>query len=551
MKAIIKQKLFDILTPLVASWNIDLNQQLEVINNINKDVLKFGHYSTNLPLKLSKIINQNPLEIAKQIETELNKNSLSFFTKIEVQFPGFINLFVSKDFIFDNFIKFDNSNYKPEFKSTPKYNLNYEYVSANPTGWLHLGHARNAFVGDIVTNLFAYTGSKVFLEYYINDFGVQIDNLTKSVIYYYNVLTNQPQTLEQPLYQGKEIKEYADEFYHVYGDTYSLDSVENFKFIKQTSLKHFLNEIEKTLNLLKIKKFNIFTSEADLYNSKKVDDAIVELQKNNALYVKDNATWLRSSLKGDDKDRVVIKENGEFTYLTADIANHINKLKKGFNKLINLWGKDHHGYEKRMKASLEFLSYDADILEIDYINMVQVTNLGETIKMSKRAGTSITINEILNEIEPDILRYFMVSKTKDQGLEIDLSEIKNQSNANPYFYLQYANARSNQVLEKYFPNEIKMLKKLTKANTDKDIELLLKVLEFEEIIESSIRNREPSILLNYSKELASVFHSFYNSNKIISDNIIMTQERILIISIFKKVLKNVFDLLGISPLNKM
>ncbi len=524
---------------------------IEIINNSSKDVEKFGDYSTNFPLKIGKKINEKPIEIAQEISSIL-ENYLEF-SKVEIQTPGFINLFLDKDFVFSEFKKFANSEYKPKFENVKPQRINYEYVSANPTGWLHLGHARNAFVGDVTTNLLSYLGHKVYLEYYINDFGVQIDNLAKSIQYFYQLDFNHKTIIDEPLYRGFEIEAYAKQFTSTHGDKYLENNSDNYQFIKKSSLEHFLNEIKKTLEKLKIKAFDEYVSEAELYETKKVNDALKILESKNAIFEEDGARWIRSTAYGDDKDRVLLKEDGTFTYLMADIANHVSKINKGFDKLIDLWGKDHHGYEARVKAAISFMGYEANYLEVDYINMVQISNEGKAIKMSKRAGTSITINAILEEVPADILRFFMISKSKDQGLEIDISQALTESTSNPFYYLQYANARANQIIEKYeMNNKIdENIKVIEKINSKTEFDLMKKVLEFEEYVLNTTKQREPSILINYAKELAASFHSFYNSDHVITEDKTLTKERIFITLTFKRVMKRVFDLLGIEPMDKM
>ncbi len=548
MKFLLKSKLNEILktnekfSPYLAD--------IEVINNSNKDTSKFGDYSINLPLKIAKKTNSNPMSVAEEMVQIFSANDE--FEKIEIQKPGFINFFLKEEFVFSEFKKFFEEDYKPNLEIQNMEKINYEYVSANPTGWLHLGHARNALVGDVTTNLLKYVGNQVYLEYYINDFGVQIDNLAKSVQFFYQKMANVKPEIEEPLYRGKEIEEYAKWFSSNYKEKYLENNSNNYQFIKQSALEHFLNEIKKTLKKLNIKDFDAFVSEDSLYQAKKVDKAIEILESKDAIYEKDGARWIKSTMFGDDKDRVLQKEDGTFTYLMADIANHIEKIKKGFDKLIDLWGKDHHGYEARVKAAISFMGYESNYLEVDYINMVQITNDGKAVKMSKRAGTSLTINSILEDVPSDVLRYFMISKSKDQRLEIDISQALQESTSNPFYYLQYANARANQLIEKFkLDSKIVQVDKINKANSITEMNLMKKTLEFGEFVSNATKQREPSVLVNYAKELAASFHSFYNSNHVISEDKDGTNERIFLTITFKRVLKRIFDLLGIKPMDKM
>ena len=531
---------------------IDLKSTLEIINNFHKDSKIFGDYSTNLPLKLSKTLKKNPMELAEKIKDIIMSSDSKVFEKVEVARPGFINFFLSKDFLVEEYSNFLDKDYVPRFNHLEKSKINYEYISANPTGWLHMGHARNAIVGDVVTNMLIYVGNEVYLEYYINDYGSQIDNLAASIRYYYDLKLGQNTETDEATYKGQEIIDFAEKLFLEYGSDFSEKNDKNFEIIKEKSLTHFLDEIKKTVHSLKIKPFDEYVSEAGLYANGKVEEYVNKLRDSGKTYMKDNALWLKTTDFGDDKDRVLMKENGEFTYLVGDIANHGYKIEKGFTKMIDLWGKDHHGYETRVKASLSFLGYD-NYLDIDYINMVHISNNGAKVKMSKRAGTSLTINNLLQILPVDVLRYFMISKSKDQGLEIDIANVTDNSNSNPFYYLQYSNARANQLLEKFqgkMPTNIDNFKNIG-LNDSSERNLLKKVLELEEMVTISLAQREPSILINYSKELASSFHSFYNNCPILTDDNQLTQERIFVVKVFKNSIERLFKLIGIDILNKM
>lgn len=551
MKYLIHNTLIKILQPDFPN----IKEELEVINNLGKNYHLFGEYSINLPLKLSKQLKENPMIIAEKIQKIIEKENNPLFEKVEVMRPGFINFFLSQESLQEEILKFFDENYKPTFDHLKKDKINYEYVSANPTGFLHIGHARNAIVGDITVKLLKYVGNEVYTEYYINDYGNQINNLTNAVNFYYQkALGNDVTTFEEPQYKGKEIITYGELLAKEFGKEFELLNEENFLQLKEKTLTHFLEEIKKTLASIKIAPMDEWVSETTLYTSDKVSNALKALEESNKTYQKDGATWLKTTEYGDDKDRVLLKEDGGFTYLVGDIANHIFKLSKGYNKLINLWGKDHHGYETRVKASLSFLGHD-DVLEVDYISMVQILNKGEVVKMSKRAGTSLTINEMLKDIEPNLLRYFIVSKSKEQNLEIDINKVKEENSNNPFFYMQYANARTNQLLEKYFKtinDTIKIPKEFKNfLQTEKELDLVKNLLQFEEIISNALLQREPSMLVNYLKVLANSFHSYYNDFKIIGEDKEQTNENIILVKIYQNVANQVLDLLGIETFTKM
>ncbi len=545
-----KQQIYNQLITLLTKNGYDPSL-LEVMRN--RANVEFGDYTLNLPLKLAKIQKQNPMEIADIIKSLIETNVSDLFSKVEIAKPGFINLFLSQESLVANFKPFLNPNFEWDFSYLKTAKIDYEFVSANPTGHLHIGHARNAIIGDVTTRVLELVGNKVYREYYVNDYGNQTNDLALAVRYYYDLLLNQEVQIAEPPYKGPEIKAYAQIFFDAYGDQYAEQTESNLLLIKEKALKHFLTEIRLLLERLNLKPFDEYVSERKLYSDKLVEKYLNELEQSGKTYQKDGALWLTTSEYGDDKDRVLVKEDGNTTYLVADIANHVEKLKKGNNKLIDLWGKDHHGYETRVKASLSFLGYD-DVLEIDYIDMVQVSDNGNKVKMSKRAGTSLRIVDLLETIPVDIFRFSLLSKSKDQNLEIDISQVKDNNISNPFYYIQYANARSHQLMSKY--DETFGNYEIPQAFTfigehPKEKELLTKMLEWEEIIVMTLNEREPSILVNYLKSLASAFHSFYNSCPVILTKKDQSTERISLVYAFQNLMAKNFELLGIKPMKKM
>ncbi|BDU67850.1 MAG: arginine--tRNA ligase [Candidatus Tyloplasma litorale] len=515
---------------------------------------QFGDYTTNIAFKLSKFLQQKPLEIAKEIRKFILKNNNKKFKKVTVTEPGFVNLFLSNNYIVQNSMKFLDAKYKPEFSHLKKLKINYEYVSANPTGDLHIGHARNAIVGLVVVNVLKYIGHEVFTEYYINDGGNQMKVLAESVYFYYAKFMNIKSNLkkEDIGYHGPEIADFAKFLIAEKIVIEGKNEKEKINGLTKISGEHFLSTIKKMLLNLDLPKFDKWTSESQLLEEETSRIFDILKDKDN-LYFKDGATWIKVQQFGDVKDRVLVKNDGTFTYMFADLANHVNKYNRGFDLMIDLWGKDHHGYEPRIQASLKSLGMGGK-LQVDYISMVQIIENNEVVKMSKRAGTSLRIKDILNKMNKDILKYFLISKAKEQEMEIDVDMANQKDLSNPFFYIQYSNARINQLLNRYKNevDEIKLLNSFSKlGNEEKEIELLKKMIEFEDVIISINNEREPSLLINYFRELAQVFNSYYSLHSIISSDKKLSKERINLIYALNNQFKTIFNLLGIKPINKI
>jgi len=548
MKNYLSELIFNYLQSIKCNmWSI-----VEVLKT--KD-LKFGDYTSNTPLRLSQMMNKRPMDIAENIKTYLEENHSKYFEKITVTEPGFVNMFLSKDLLVKQSLLFSKDNYKPVFNHIEKQKINYEFVSANPTGDLHIGHARNAIVGEISSRVLEYIGHDIYREYYINDGGNQINELATSIYFYLSSFLKKDITLskEDVGYHGKEIISFAEKLYKEKFKLKGSTQKDEINSLKEIATKHFLNEIKTILNKLGLDKFDKWTSEKKILESEKINEMINILKEKDALYEKDGATWIKTEKFKDAKDRVLIKANGSYTYMVADVINHIDKIKNGCDKMIDLWGKDHHGYEDRIKATLKWLGYK-EKLSIDYINMVQILNGNEIVKMSKRAGTSLRIKDILKEMDVDVFKFFIVSKAKEQEMEIDINIAKQTDVSNPFYYVQYANARVNQIIEKY-KNEIGEIKTLSSfkllGEEEKEKELLRKIVEFEDVILSINKNREPSNIINYLKELSQSFNSYYATCKVISDNKELTNERIILLISIKNLYKIIFKLIGIKPIDKI
>lgn len=512
-----------------------------------------GDFATNLAMQLTKVAKKPPRAIAEAILENLDTAGTDI-EKVEIAGPGFINITVRKDFLagvvkatFEQGEKYGRSNAGNGEK------VQVEFVSANPTGDLHLGHARGASVGDSLCNVMDFAGYEVSREYYINDAGNQINNLAYSLEARYKQALGMDAEMPEDGYHGQDIIEIAAELVKEFGaDILEKSEEERFKFFREHGLRLELAKLQKDLQNFRV-EFDVWYSETSLYNNGKIEVALDKLRANGHVFEEDGATWFRSTTFGDDKDRVLIKNDGSFTYLTPDIAYHEDKLHRGFDKLINIWGADHHGYIPRMKAAIEALGYDRETLEVEVIQMVQLYKNGEKFKMSKRTGNAVTMRELVEEVGLDAVRYFFVKTAGDSHMDFDLDLAVSQSNENPVYYAQYAHARINSILrsasEQGFEASLENLELLT---AEKEEDVLKKVGAFPQIVADAAKHRTPHRIANYIQELAATFHSFYNAEKVINvDNKELTEARLALITAVKTTLANALKLIGVSAPEKM
>ena len=508
-----------------------------------------GDYSTNIAMRICKLVKNKPQDIAITLKEELEKNEE--IEKIEIAGPGFINFWIKKgnlaaiiNTVLDKKDDYGKSNYG----NNEKYLQ--EYVSANPTGPLHCGHARGAVWGDSVARIMKKAGYKIDREYYINDAGVQIKNLGISVYERYKELYGNSINLPEDGYHGPDIIETAKEIQKEYGDKF-LNMDEN-KAIEE------LANIAKLIKLRIIKedleyygcKFDSWISEKWIYEQGKVEDAVKRMKDKNLLYEQDGAIWFKAEEYGDEKDRVLKKSDGTYTYMTPDIANHIYKYERGYDVLVNIWGADHHGYIPRMKAALKALGYNDENLKVDLCQMVRMMEDGKEVKMSKRTGNAITLRELIDDIGLDSTRYFFLSKALDTHLDFDMDLARTKSNENPVYYAQYAYARICSILKQTGEPNIKDTYDL--LTHDKEADLLKHIAAFEETIITSAKERAPHKICNYIQKLAALFHSFYGTLKINDpDNKELTNQRLALVKATQITLKNALTLLGVSAPEKM
>lgn len=538
----IKAEIQQIIKKSLSKLNISYEEN-EIQIEIPKEECN-GDYSSNIALVLSKMLHKNPLEIANQIKENIDA---AIFAKIEVAHPGFINMYLTKERLLQEITKIlnEDKNYgKNDTGNNQKINI--EYVSANPTGILHIGHGRGAAYGDNLSRIMTFCGYDVTREYYINDAGNQMNNLGISIKERYKEICGLDYKIPEDGYHGKEIIKIADSIYLKYQDQKLEESIEYFK---NEGLDILMSQIKKDLDKFRV-NFDVFTSEKSLYDKGFVEKVLNNFKQNNSCYISDNALWLRTSNYGDEKDRVIVKQDGSYTYLLPDIAYHTNKISRGYDKLIDVLGADHHGYINRLKGALEILGYNSDILDIKILQMVRLLKDGEEIKISKRTGKTITLNDLIEEIGINVTRYFFASKSLDTQMDFDLSLALKNNNENPVYYIEYANVRIASVLNKY-------KKEIVSKKTYKTIEeplaynIISKLLKFTDIVINASAKQQPHIICNYVYELATLFHSYYSSQKFITDDEEYTSDRMALLKAIKIVINNSLNLIGIIPREQM
>lgn len=533
------------LTELIKNSLQKLNIETDNIIIEKPSKKENGDYSSNIALTLTKKLHKSPLEIANMIKENIEYENI--ISEIQIAHPGFINFYLKKEFIqsYINKIITEKNNYgKNTIGNNEKINI--EFVSANPTGILHIGHGRGATYGDNLARIMNFSGYDVTKEYYVNDAGNQMNNLGISIKERYRELCGYECNLPENGYHGKEIIDLAKDIYNRYGNT-KLDS--DIEFFRKEGLDKLLDQIKKDLDRYRV-NFNIFTSEQSIYDRCLVEDTLNKLKQSGSCYIKDDALWLKTTDYGDEKDRVLIKSDGNYTYLTPDIAYHLDKISRGYDRLIDVLGSDHHGYIARLKAALSMLGKDSNILDIKILQMVRLIKDGEELKLSKRTGKTITLMELVDEIGVNATRYFFSSHSLDTSMDLNIDLALKQSNENPVYYIEYANARICSILKKYHKKANLHDNYLTLQSED-TYSILNKLIEFEDIVISSAKKEAPHLVANYVYELATLFHSFYAKEQIITENEEETEEKINLLLAVQIVIQNALDLLGIIPREEM
>lgn len=514
---------------------------------------EFGDFASNIAMQSARVAHKAPKVIAQAIVDQMQ---YSWLDRAEIAGAGFINFFLKHDVIYDTLKNILAAG--AAYGTVPcrqDDTVQVEYVSANPTGPLHVGHGRGAAYGSALVNLLRTAGYHVQAEYYINDAGNQMNNLAISVNARYLELLGKPSEIPENGYHGHDIIETAQAIIDQDGDTYlDMPETERLEIFKDRAYAEKLKALKRDLAHFNVHYDNWF-SERTLHPDA-VQAACKVLQERGKIYEKDGALWLKSTDYGDDKDRVVIRDNGVPTYLAADIAYHKNKYDRGFKSLINIWGADHHGYVARVKAAIAALGYDPSQLEVLLLQMVSLFRDGKPVKMSKRTGQAITLNELIEEVGTDAARYFFIMRSLDTQLDFDLDLAKSHSNENPVYYIQYAHARIYSIYRQAKEAGVNLDMDWSDVHwdtlkDDQELELIKKMAAFPEEVQRAARERAPHRIAHYVYELAGLFHTFYNHCRIIQEDKELEKARLALVTAVRITIANSLAILGVSAPEKM
>ena len=520
-----------------------------------KDV-RHGDYASNAAMVLASQAKMNPRKVAEIIVSQLSGQE-HFLEKTEIAGPGFINFFI-KDEMWRSLLRdveVEGECYGQNDVGKSK-KVQVEFVSANPTGPLHIGHARGAAVGDVIANILEASHYSVYREYYINDAGNQMNNLGKSVLLRYRELLGEHVDFPENCYQGDYIRDIAREILEKEGDKWrDKGDKEAVPFFTEYAAAVILEGIKKDLRDFGV-VFDQYFSENELYKKGEVAKLLSALEKRGFIYKDDGTLWFRSAAFGDEKDRVAVRKNGDPTYFAADIAYHENKFSRGFDKVIDIWGADHHGYIPRLTASVESLGHERDALKVVLVQLVNLLRGGKPVAMSTRSGEFVTMKEVVDEVGKDAARYNFLMRRSDSHLDFDLELAKRQSSENPVYYVQYAHARICSIFEQadrkgYRISCFDDVSDIHRLNIPEEMALIKAVALFPEIVEGAARTLEPHRLTFYLNDLAAIFHNYYNKHKVVSSDKELTTARLFLLRSIRTVLKNALRLLGVSAPEKM
>ena len=556
----------------------NINSIIKKCSTSISDDLKKGHITSNVCMVAASILKLNPKDLAEDLKTRLEK--ITKFDNVEVAGPGFINISLNReDFV--STIKFINKN-KDSFGSSAigkKNKVQIEFVSANPTGPLHVGHGRGAAYGDAIGRILESTGSIVEKEYYVNDAGRQIDILTASVIlrlikndisnyfpangYKGEYIDEIGKKLDKKVkiqdFKSLSIKSSEDPEEEIDNIIHELEKLNNnsWNLIKKFSLKEIVKSIEDDLKAFNV-NFDKWFYESSLGkigdDSSDIALSVNKLIKDGHAYEKDKAIWLNTDISGDDKHRVLVRDNGKATYFASDVAYHKNKIDRGFDKLINIWGADHHGYIKRIEASIENLGSNKNKLAVKLVQFANLFKDGKKVKMSTRSGEFFTLKNLIEDIGSDAARFYYLSKQADQHLDFDLDLAKSDSKENIFYYIQYAHARIVSLEEKAldkFSEINRNIKNISSGNYKECDNLIHEISKFPDIVNKSANTLQPHVIIYYLKDLSQLFHSFYNDNHVLSESEENMQSILECLIAVKQVISNGLNLLGITPMQKM
>jgi len=536
-----------------ADGRFDFAEMPAFIVEVPKDK-SHGDFATNAAMLLTKQAKMKPRDIAQAIVDSLNKDS-KLIEKVEIAGPGFINFYLSQNWLYDILpvVEAQDTAYgSVDIGKGEKVQV--EFVSANPTGLLHMGNARGGALGDSLANLLKMAGYDVTKEFYINDAGNQIVNLGLSLEARYRQLLGETGCeIPENGYHGQDIIDTAQRIVDAVGDSYlQLPEAERQEKMIATALDEKIAAIKSGLADFGV-EYDVWFSETTLHESGAVKEVVDLLTEKGLTYEKDGAIWLKTTDFGEEKDEVLIRSNGIPTYFAADIAYHKNKFDRGFKRVINIWGADHHGHVARMKRSMDAIGYNGDDLTVLLMQLVRLYQNGEVVRMSKRTGQYVTLQELIEDVGKDAARYFFIMRNPDSHLDFDLDLAKEQSSDNPVYYVQYAHARINSILKatgKAVPKAAEC--DLTLLKDEAELELIRKIANLPTEVAYAAEQLEPYRMARYATELATLFHSFYNSCRVINeDNEALTNARLVLVNAARITLRNVLTMLGVSAPERM
>ena len=522
-----------------------VSEEVEISFDIPKDTA-FGDYSTNIAMRLAKTLHKAPALIANEIVSKLDKES-NHLSKVEVAGAGFINFYIDNNFLSQIVFQINNEkeNYGNNYGGGKKVNI--EFVSANPTGFLHIGHCRGAAYGDSLARIMKKAGYIVSKEHYVNDAGNQIKNLAHSIFERYKELFGLDCDLGDDDYHGKEIITIANMIKDESGDSHLHDK--DLSYFRDYGVNYLLNGLKHDLHDFNV-DFDTWFSEKSLYDTNAVQKTLQFLIDKGYTYEEDGAIWLKTMEYGDEKNRVLVKSDKTLTYFTPDIAYHANKLSRGYDFLIDVLGADHHGYISRLKAAIAYVGGNPDLIDVEILQMVRVIQDGVEVKMSKRSGKAITMRDLIDEVGTDALRYLFVSKALSTHMDLDLDLAVKQSNENPVYYAQYAYARicslfRNVKTEYHEVTEFKTID-LSKAK-----KIIMNLIQYPSVVKEAAEKKIPHRICQYVYSLAQSLHGYYNEEHILTEDPVEMNEKLTLLNAVRIVLKDSLNLIGVGVKEEM
>ena len=516
---------------------------------------EFGDLTTNVAMLWAQKAKKSPRVIAEMIVKNI-EDPYGILARKEIAGPGFLNFAFSSQFYYQQLSEWAGGK-ETKLDIGRGRKVQVEFASVNPTGPLHVGHGRVAVIGDVLARLHEAVGFEVQREYYVNDAGKQMESLGLSIYARYRELFGEEINFPEDGYPGEYVREIAAQVKQRDGDKFLKEPKEAaVNYFIQYGGNALLETIRKQLVEFGI-EFDSFFSEKALRGRNEVSRTMELLRSRGLIYSQDGAEWFKSTQFGDDKDRTVVKSDGELTYFASDVAYHRNKFDRKFNKLINVWGADHHGYVPRLKAAMQGLDYDPNILQVVLVQMVQLTRGGEPVRMGKRTGEFVSLEEVLEEVGRNAARFFFLMRKSDSHLDFDLDLAKRQSSDNPVFYVQYAHARIASIFGQARKNGMEWNSldprriSVQRLDLPEELELIRRMIQFNDVLEDGVRELEPHRMVFYLLELAGEFHRYYNRYRVISDDRGLSEARLLLVQNVQKTIRRGLEILGVEAPMKM